>query len=177
MKPKALTPKQAAFVREYLIDLNATQAAIRAGYSPKTSEEQGYQLLRKTSVKAEIQAAMDKRAAKTEVNSDRVLNEITKLAFADIRKVFDESGNLLPVHMLPDEIAASISSIEVVTSKIPGSDPVEVEHTAKIKFWDKRGSLEMLGRHLKLFTDKIEVDVTASLADRIKEARERTKQG
>lgn len=177
MKSKALTPKQAAFVREYLVDLNATQAAVRAGYSPKTCEEQGYQLLRKTSVKAEIQAAMDKRAAKVELNGDRVLNEITKLAFADIRKVFDQAGNLLPVHMLPDEIAASISSIEVVTSKIPGSEPVEVEHTAKIKFWDKRGSLEMLGRHLKLFTDKIEVDVTSSLAERIKEARERTKQG
>lgn len=173
----ALTPKQQAFVREYLVDLNATKAAIRAGYSGRNADKIGSQLLGKTRIQAEIQAAMDKRVERTEIDQDRVLGEIAKLAFADIRKVFDQAGNLLPVHMLPDEIAASISSIEVVTSRIPGSDPVEVEHTAKIKFWDKRGSLELLGKHLKLFVDRIEVNVGAELATRLKGARERAKQG
>ena len=174
---RSLTPKQSAFVREYLVDLNATQAAIRAGYSARNADKIGSELLGKTRVKAEIQELMDKRAQKVEITSDRVLMEIGKLAFADIRKIFDDQGRLLPVHMLPDEISASVSSVEVVTSKIPGTDPVEVEHVSKIKFWDKRASLELLGRHLKLFTDKIEVDVGADLATRMKEARERTQQG
>ena len=174
---RPLTPKQSAFVREYLVDLNATQAAIRAGYSARNADKIGSELLGKTRVKAEIQELMDKRAQKVEITSDRVLMEIGKLAFADIRKIFDDQGRLLPVHMLPDEISASVSSVEVVTSKIPGTDPVEVEHVSKIKFWDKRASLELLGRHLKLFTDKIEVDVGADLATRMKEARERTQQG
>ena len=174
---RPLTPKQSAFVREYLVDLNATQAAIRAGYSARNADKIGSELLGKTRVKAEIQVLMDKRAQKVEITSDRVLMEIGKLAFADIRKIFDDQGRLLPVHMLPDEISASVSSVEVVTFKIPGTDPVEVEHVSKIKFWDKRASLELLGRHLKLFTDKIEVDIGADLATRMKEARERTQQG
>ena len=99
---------------------------------------------------------MDRRAEKAEITSEMVIAEIGKLAFADIRKVFNEHGQLLPIHELPDEIAASVSSIEVVTSRVPGGEPAEVEHTAKIKFWDKRGSLELLGKHMKLFTDKVE---------------------
>ena len=176
---RPLTPKQSAFVREYLIDLNATAAYKRAGYIAKgnAAEVNATRLLRNAQVKAEIQVLMNKRAQKVEITSDRVLMEIGKLAFADIRKIFDDQGRLLPVHMLPDEISASVSSVEVVTSKIPGTDPVEVEHVSKIKFWDKRASLELLGRHLKLFTDKIEVDIGADLATRMKEARERTQQG
>lgn len=168
-----LTPKQQAFVQEYLVDLNATQAAKRAGYKGKNLDKVGSELLGKTRVKAEIQAAMDKRSERTEITQDKVLGEIAKLAFADIRKVFDQNGNLLPVHMLPDEIAGSVSSIEVVTSRIPGGEPADVEHTAKIKFWDKRGSLELLGKHLKLFTDRVEVGVVDELATLMKEARER----
>lgn len=152
---KKLTPKQETFCREYLIDLNATQAAIRAGYSAKTAQEQASRLLSNAMVQDFVQSLMVKRSEEVGLTSKQVLTEIGKLAFADIRKVFDQSGNLLPVHELPDEVAASISSIEVVTSRIPGGGPAEVEHTNKIKFWDKRGSLELLGRHLKLFTDKV----------------------
>lgn len=152
-----LTPKQKRFVEEYLIDLNATQAAIRAGYSAKTANEQGAQNLAKLSIAKAIQEAMDKRSKKAEITHEKVIAEIAKLAFADIRNIFDEYGNLLPVHMLPESISGSISSVEVVTSKIPGGEPTEVEHTARIKFWDKKGSLELLGRHLKLFTDKTEL--------------------
>lgn len=156
MSKEKLTAKQQMFVAEYLIDLNATQAAIRAGYSEKTAQEQSSRLLSNVMVSKAIQEAMDKRSQKTEITSEKVLSEIAKLGFADIRKVFNEYGQLLPVHLLPDDIASSVSSIEVVTSRIPGSDPVEVEHTSKIKFWDKRGSLELLGKHLKLFPNQNE---------------------
>lgn len=168
---RALTPKQEAFCREYLVDLNATQAAIRAGYSPKTAHMMGHENLKKPEMAAFIQKEMTERAGRTEITADRVLSEIGRLAFADIRSVFDENGRLLPVHMLPAEVAASVSSIEVVTSKVPGGEPADVEHTAKIKFWDKRGSLELLGRHLKMFTDKVEVEVVDSLAARLERVR------
>lgn len=154
-----LTPKQQLFADEYLIDLNGTAAYKRAGYiaDGKSAEVNASRLLGNAKVAKYVQKAMDKRAEKLEITSERVLGEIAKLSFADIRKVFNEHGQLLPIHELPDEIAASVSSIEVVTSRIPGGEPADVEHTAKIKFWDKRSSLELLGRHLKLFTDKTEV--------------------
>lgn len=151
-----MTPKQQRFVEEYMIDLNATRAAIRAGYSARTAQEQGSRLLSNVMVAKAVEQAAGARAQSTGVTAERVLQELSRLAFADIRKVFDEEGRLRPVSDLPIEIAASISSIEVVTTRIPGSDPVEVEYTAKMKFWDKRSSLELLGKHLKMFTDKIE---------------------
>lgn len=162
---KKLTAKQQMFVKEYLRDLNATQAAVRAGYSKKTSNRIGPELLGKTWISDAIQAQMDKRADKIEVNADKVLEEICRLAFADVRKIFDEHGRLLPVHSLPSEISSSISSVKVVTQRIPGTDPVEVEHVAEIKFWDKKGSLELLGKHLKLFTDKVEHSGKVTLED------------
>jgi phage terminase small subunit len=155
-----LTFKQQCFADEYLRDLNGTEAYRRAGYKAKTDNVaavEAAKLLRNPKIAKYVQAAMDARSEKTKISSESVLTEIAKLAFCDIRKVFDAEGRLLPVHMLPDEIAASVSSVEVVTSRVPGGEPADVEYTAKIKFWDKRGSLELLGKHLKLFTDKTEV--------------------
>ena len=150
------------FIKEYLVDLNGTQAAIRAGYTPKGAGQIADENLNKPHIFAQIQKELDARAARVEVKADDVLKEIKKLAFSDVRHLFDERGRLLPVHMLPPEIAASVASVEVVSSRVPGADPVEVQHTAKIRFWDKRASLELLGKHLKLFTERHEhtVEVT-----------------
>lgn len=78
----ALTEKQKRFVAEYLVDLNATQAAIRAGYSEKTAEQMGYQLLQKTSVQKAVQIAMKDRQQRTEITQDMVLDELGKVAFS-----------------------------------------------------------------------------------------------
>lgn len=168
-----LTAKQEAFCREYLIDLNATQAAIRAGYSQKTARAIGARLLTNVDVQGAVQKAMQDRSEKTGITAARVLTEIGRLAFADIRKIFTEDGQLRPVHELPEEVAASISSVEVVTSKVPGGGPADVEYTSKIKFWDKRGSLELLGRHLKMFTEKVEHSGRIGLEALIAEATKR----
>lgn len=173
-KERPLTPKQDMFVREYLVDLNATQAAIRAGYSAKTAEEQGYQLLRKTSVQSAIQAGMDKRAVSVDISATRVLNEIAKLAFFDPRKLLNDDGTPKRIHELDDETAAAVAGIDIVTK---GNDDLGYADILKIKLADKSKNLELLGRHLKLFTDKIELDVGGELAQRMKEARERTRQG
>ena len=80
----ALTAKQQRFVEEYLIDLNATQAAIRAGYSEKTAYSIGEENLRKPEISFEIQKAMDRRSKRTEITADRVLQEYAKIGFSNI---------------------------------------------------------------------------------------------
>lgn len=152
----SLNDKQARFVQEYLVDLNATQAAIRAGYSEKTAGAQAHDLLKKPEIAQAVEDAQSERSKRTEITSDMVLRELGKIGFSDIRKVFTPGGHLMRVEDLDDDAAAALSSVEVVTRKVPGGDSDEVEHVAKIKLWDKRAALVDIGKHLGMFTDKIE---------------------
>lgn len=154
---KDLTPMQAAFVREYLVDLNATQASIRAGYSPKTAEQQGPRLLGNVGIAAAIQAGMNRRAARTEITADRVLREIEKLAFFDPRKLFDDDGAPIHISKLDDDTAAAVAGLDVV---MQGNQDVGFAQVLKVKLTDKSRNLELLGKHLRLFTDKVEVEHT-----------------
>lgn len=136
-QPK-LTIKQETFVAEYLVDLNATQAAIRAGYSAKTANEQGSRLLANVSVQKLIQERMDKRSERTEITADYVLKTIqdTIERCSQAKPVFDKSGN--PVLIVNEK--------EQTIVPMYAFDPSSV----------LRGA-ELLGKHLKLFTDKTEV--------------------
>lgn len=145
-----LTPKQQRFVREYVIDLNATQAAIRAGYSARNADKIGPRLVGKSRVRAAIDEALRMRAEATNITAERVLLELARIAFADARKLFDDDGALIPVHKLPDGVAASIASIEVV-EKDGG------HRLHKIRLTDKRGALELLGKHLALFVERLQI--------------------
>jgi phage terminase small subunit len=155
---RSLTPKQERFVSEYLVDLNATQAAIRAGYSSKTAEQQGHQLLKKTSVAsavAELQAA---HLATADVSAERVLRELASIGFSDLRAIFDEQGNLLPVKELPDGVAPVIASVEVTKQRTRTTDNETTEEwVSKVKAWDKTRALEMLARHLGLLKDQVQL--------------------
>lgn len=147
---RKLTPKQAEFVRQYLIDLNATQAAIRAGYSERRAMEIGYQQLQKTTVRSAIQAAMDRRAKRTEISADRVLLEYARLAFADMRSYFgwSEGGtHTVPSADLSDDDAAAIAEITFTETEVA---EMVTKRQIKMKLHDKRGSLDALARHLKL---------------------------
>jgi phage terminase small subunit len=149
-----VTPKQQLFVREYLVDLNATQAAIRAGYSERTAGQMGFDLLKNPQVAAAIQSGMDKRAAKVEITAERVLQEIARLAFFDPSKLYDEHGRPKPVHELDEDTRRAIAGVEI--DEVGGGDkPLVV--TRKVKLADKGANLERLGRHLKLFTEKVEI--------------------
>lgn len=154
-----LTAKQQRFVDEYLIDLNGTQAAIRAGYSEKTAEQGAVQLLRNTKVRLAVDTAIAERAKRTGVTADRVIQELSRLAFSDLRKVLDGDGNLKSPQQWDDDAAAAISSIEVVTK--PGETDSDgsrsVLGVSKIKVWDKNSALEKLGKHLGLYVDRHEV--------------------
>jgi phage terminase small subunit len=153
-----LTYKQEAFVNEYLVDLNATQAAIRAGYSEDTAGVIGSENLKKPYIREAIQKAMDSRAERTKITADRVLNELGKMGFANIRDIFTESGNLRPINELPEHVAAAIQSVEVTVKSgdenEDGSRTVENVH--KVRLADKKAPLELLGKHLKLFAERVE---------------------
>lgn len=146
-----LTEKQAAFVREYLIDLNAAQAAIRAGYSAKTAKQMGFENLQKPQVAEAVQKAMDERSKRTEITADNVINELAKIAFSDMRRIavwgprgvtFKASDDLAP------EDAAAVAEIGETVTQHGGSQ--------RVKLHDKLQALQLLGKHLKLFPDRHE---------------------
>lgn len=148
---EGLTGKQERFIDEYLIDLNATKAAIRAGYSAKTAHLIGHENLGKPEIQAALQAAQDARSRRTEITQDRVLAELARIGFGDLREVFDGAGRLKLPNELSDDAAARIASIEVVSRPVAGGKPGEVECIHKIRAWDKVAALVQLGRHLGMF--------------------------
>ena len=164
-KPKKeaakLTPRQQMFCREYVIDLNATQAAIRAGYSAKTADVAGPRLLGNVRVAELIQTLMDKRSERVGITADAVLAEIAKMAFANMQDYTSVEGDSIRPNMsrvTRDQMAA-IQEFTVDVRREKGSDGSVGDEIEKLRFKlaDKKASLELLGRHLKLFTDKVEL--------------------
>jgi phage terminase small subunit len=160
-----MTPKQQRFVQEYLTDLNATQAAIRAGYSAATAAEIGRQNLGKLEVAEAIAASQTSRAERMEITADHVARAFARVGTSDVRKLFTEDGALKPIHELDDDTAAAISSIEVVTKVLPrsGDAPVQIEYVHKIRTYDKVTALTQLARHLGMFQDKLAIEGKLSL--------------
>lgn len=153
----SLRPKQNRFVAEYLRDLNATQAAIRAGYSPKTAEKIGSENLRKPEVKSAIDEAVARRAERVEVTQDDVLRELLRVMSSDIGKAFDEKGRMLPLKDIPEDTRRAISGVEVEqVFEGHGEDRYHCGDLVKVKLWDKTAAIKMAGQHLKLFTEKLE---------------------
>lgn len=147
-----LTVKQQRFVDEYLIDLNATQAAIRAGYKKSEyTDTNANKLLENTRIRDAIDMAMAERSRRTGINQDRVVQELAKLAFVNIANVVDlENVEILPT--ATDEDLACIQSIKL--------KPGEFGDEKEIKLYDKKGALETLGKHLGMFRDKMDVSMT-----------------
>lgn len=170
-----LTAKQQRFCDEYLIDLNATQAAIRAGYSKKTANEQGARLLVNVSIQKKIFELQKEREKRTEITQDSVLHELALIAFAkasDYARVVEKDamvevdGNMVPVldedgnqvkyrtvePILTDELTEDQKKAIAVIKK--GRDGFEIKPYSKIQ------ALELLGKHLGMFTEKVEVKNT-----------------
>lgn len=150
-----MTKKQKRFVEEYLIDLNATQAAIRAGYSPDSARDIGCENLTKPNIKAVIDRAMAERSRRTGINQDRVIQEIAKLAFLNPVDVIDMDEATVRGEAHRDDTAC-IASVKV--KNIPTDDGAITER--EVKTYDKLKALELLGRHLGMFNDKVKVEGT-----------------
>ena len=143
-----MTDKQERFCEEYMIDLNATQAAIRAGYSPKTANEQGSQLLAKLSIQNRI----------AQLQADRVVRELAKVAFVNAGDLIDARTASLKSDAAPDDLAA-VQSVKVKTF---GEDGLEQE----VKLADKLRALDLLGKHLGMFNG-----ASGDTTDQLAEAR------
>lgn len=149
-----MTAKQKRFIEEYLIDLNATQAAIRAGYSAESARQIGSENLAKPDIRARIDEAMAERSRRTGLNQDRILMELAKIALLSPEKVVNlENATVLP-DASTDDLAA-IASVRVKT--FPTKDGTGIER--EIKFHDKNKAIEMAGRHFGMFKDKVDVSV------------------
>ena len=147
-----MTPKQARFVDEYLIDLNASAAYLRAGYKTGNSNVCGSRLLANASIQAAIQSAQAKLADRTGITQDRVLRELSRVAFGNKRDLmtWGPGGvSLIDSATLTDDAAAMVAEVAETTSETGGS--------IRLKTHDKVKALELIGRHLGMFTDKVEV--------------------
>ncbi len=158
--------RRARFIAEYLIDPNAAQAARLAGYSPHSASETGRALLRKPDVKAAIDAQTAEIFDRLEVKAEQVIREAMRIAFADLSRLFDKDGKPLPLGEIDAETLAGLD--------ITMSYDKHGNHTAThLRRLDKMAALLMLGKHLKLFTDRVEVANGREIAEAMAEARER----
>lgn len=148
-----MTKKQKRFVEEYLIDLNATQAAIRAGYSPNAAGSIGDENLKKPEIKNAIDRAIADRSRRTGINQDRVIQEIAKMAFLNPVDVIDMDAATVRGEANRDDTAC-IASVKVKV--IPTDDGNITER--EVKTYDKLKALELLGKHLGMFNDKLRVE-------------------
>ena len=153
-----LTDKQQRFVDEYLIDLNATQAAIRAGYSAKTADQQGSRMLANVKVKQAIAERMAERSRRTGVNQDRVVIELAKIAFVNISDLVDtDTATILPTARKED-----LACIESVKYKQMPTKSGDMGVEREVKIASKLKALELLGKHLGMWSDKFNVTVEKS---------------
>lgn len=153
----ALTEKQQRFAEEYLIDLNATQAAIRAGYSSRTANEQGSRLLANVSIRAYIDERMAQHSARTGVNQERIIRELARVAFLDPTQLVNmDSAEILEAANADDRAAIASVKVKSMSGEV---DMVERE----VKFADKLKALELLGKRFGMWIDKQHVDVQGAV--------------
>lgn len=171
----ALTDKQTRFIAEYLIDLNATAAARRAGYSAASADQQGYENLRKPEIAAAIGAGKATQIADAGLTAARVLEELRRLALVNVRDFFHADGRAKHPIDLTAEQGACLASFEVLIKNVQAGDG-HLDTIHKFKLWDKVKSLELLAKHFALLVEKIEIkDTTADArVARLVAARKRT---
>ena len=170
-----LNDRQTRFIDEYLIDLNGTQAAIRAGYSAKTANEQASRLLANVSVQAQLQRRMKDREQRTEINADYVLKRLVEIDQLDVLDILDNAGNFKPIMEWPKTWRQTLSGVDLQEIMLGDVETV----IRKIKWPDKLRNLELLGKHVAVsaFREQVEVNVTHTLSERMAKARERASNG
>lgn len=149
-----LTPKQQKFVLEYIVDNNGAAAARRAGYSEKTANAMAARLLAKVNIQQEISKAVARQEIRTEITADRVLEELARIAFLDVRKLYDDAGNLKKLSELSPDVAAALAELKVTDQMTDGKLTGRVTEAV---CWNKMKALEMLARHFGMMVDKKEV--------------------
>lgn len=176
----ALTQKQRLFVDEYLIDLNATQAAIRAGYSKRTAGQIGDENLKKPQIAQAIKEAMDSRSKRVQINADYVLNRLVEIDQLDVLDILRDDMSFKPLSEWPKGWRQYLVGFDIAEMfEGSGEDRSMVGLMKKIKWPDKVKNLELLGKHVAVsaFREQVEVSVTHTLSERMAKARERASNG
>ena len=145
-----MTKKQMRFIEEYLVDLNATAAAKRAGYSELTAYKTGSENLKKPQIKAALDQAMFNRSQRTEITADQVLHALSLIAFADIADLFDDNFKLKKLNDIPEDKRKMIAGIEIKHDMFGNV-------TTKVRTNDRIRALELIGKHLGMFKDRIDI--------------------
>lgn len=145
----AMTVKRHRFVAEYLVDLNATQAAIRAGYAKKGAKDQAYALMQDPEVAEAIKAAMEERNKRLQVDADYVLQRLTEIDQLDLADIFDLDGKLLPIRQWPLIWRQMVKEVDM--------------KTGKVKFHDKLRALELIGKHVNVNAFREQVNHTGDI--------------
>lgn len=154
----ALSHQRIRFCNEYVVDLNATAAAVRAGYSESRAATTAYDLMQHPEVKAEIEDLLDARLARTRLTADRVLRELARLAFFDSRKLFREDGSPIPINELDSDTAAAIIGVDVLEAyEGSGKNRVFVGYVKKYKLADKGQAVTNAMKYLNLLSDRVVV--------------------
>lgn len=147
----ALSPKQIRFCEEYLVDLNGTQAAIRAGYSANSANEQASQLLAKLNIQQYVSELQKKLSEKTGATVERVINELIKLGFSNIQDYIEEGNAIKDISGIPRDIAASVKSVKKSVTEWGSGEDAGTKTVVSFELYDKLTALEKLGRHLGVF--------------------------
>ena len=176
---QAADERREIFIREYLIDRNGTRAAIAAGYSPKTAGQKAYMLLQEPDVRERVNEATKRLLRNADITAERVLMELARIAFSDVRALYDEQGRLKPIHELNDDQAAAITAVDVEEQyAIPklGESQADADRriearVLKIRRADKVQTLGLLARFFKMIGT--ETDDTINKGDAIAARMER----
>jgi len=157
--------QQERFCDEYLIDFNGKQACIRAGYSARSAARQAVRLLELPQVQEWLQQKKKAVSSKLQINQQRTLLEIGRIAFSDIRKIFNEDGTLKQVHELDDDTAAALAAVDIeeLFENMGKAGKVPIGFAKKVKLWDKLKALEMLAKHYGLLGDEDKNDMKFSV--------------
>jgi len=173
----SLTPKQRRFVEEYLLDMNATQAAIRAGFSERTANQQGPRLLEHPAIMAAIDAAKIKRSEKLEVDAEWMLQRLVAEAEADLADLYDQNNNLKQIENWPEiwrqGLVAGVE-IEALFAGY-GENRIQIGEVKKLKLSDRVRRLELIGKHVRVnaFQEVVQHKGLDGLAERLDRAAKR----
>lgn len=162
MTKRKLRPKQKLFIQEYLVDKNATQAAIRAGYSEKTAKETGYENLTKPHIAELINVELEARIERVKYTADEVLADLKAIVKFDFRVLYDEDGDLLPPAKWPDEAVIAIQAVDVQSVRTGSSDDEPLSlWTKRMRMESKLKAIELAGKHVdvRAFDNTIILDI------------------
>jgi len=170
----ALADSQRIFVLEYLSSYNATKSAIKAGYSEKSARALASQLLSNVNIQAALEEEQAKRSKELRVDASRLIEEESLIAFSDAAEACDpETGELLPPHRLPEHLRRNLQGIDMDKIVTFRDDETTTTYKYKYRFGDKGRALERIEKLLGLYIEKHQVEIVATLADRLQRARSR----